>query len=115
MGFLCMEKFSLVTRKTCFWWVQFAGLSLIFLISFIFKFSFLSVVCGVIFSYAQMEILLRFFRGSFLLFAIKNLFFYGGLYLIIGFLDGFSFLLGLMSLLVFLAGLCLEVLIYDSL
>ena len=111
-----MEKFSILNRRKCFWYVQILGLVLIFAITFIFKFSILSVVCGIIFSYAQMEIWLRFVKNhSFLMVILKNIMFLGIFYLMVGFLNGFSFLLGLVSLFVFLAGISLEVLKYGSL
>ena len=72
-----------------------------------------------ILSYANMEFLFRFFRpggGGFLIFlSLKNVLLIGGLYLFKDYVDGFSFLLGLTSMLFYLAGLSWEVLKHKSL
>ena len=82
-----------------------------------FSFSLLAVLSGAVLGYFNMALLLKIFRpGIRLVFLVlKSAVFLFLIYVLFQYLDGFSFLFGISSQLLYLMGLSLEVLKHDSL
>ena len=82
-----------------------------------FSFSFFDVLCGAVIGYLNMFFLLTIFRPGlyFGVLILKSIVFLFLIYALFQYLDGFSFLFGISSQLLYLMGLSLEVLKHDSL
>ena len=110
-------KAIFLKRKPIFWAVQIGGLILIAGASLWFSFSLPAVLSGAVLGYLNMALLLKIFRPgiSFSFLILKAAVFLFLIYVLLRYLDGFSFLFGISSQLLYLMGLSLEVLKHDSL
>ena len=119
MGVFALEKISLIKRRPIFWYIQIGGWGVIMAISFYFSLSFVSVLCGVVAGYVNIEWLFQTFllKLSFIFSMLKYMIFFLILYVLIKNydLDGISFLVGMTSLVCCLIGLGAEAIRYDSL
>ena len=113
-----MEKTSILKRKPCFWISQICGGGFILLAVYYWSLSLVSVLCGVLLVFVNMELLFRLFplRAFSLYFLIlKYSFLALIIYILSSYIDGLSFLAGLSIVFFYLLGLSLEALKYDSL
>lgn len=101
-------------RGPGFWYLQVLGWIFILSLGYGLSFSLISVFCGLIVSFVNMEILIKMMQINWYWISLKYIVLSGLLYIFIPFVDAFSFLLGLSSVFFYLIGLCAKVLEYDS-
>ena len=102
-------------RKPIFWLCQAIGVLLIILTCYLLSLSLVSVICGIFVAYINMELVIRMLQPRLFFIIFKYIILFSFLYVLIPYLDGMSFILGISGMLFYLMGLCVEVFKYDSL